>query len=81
MQVVQEPWTLGTGLSRGAEGGLKGEEQERRGRVTGIQQATKKGSKNLLTHTHNTLTYTDSNTALCNEEKLANLLCVSVWKF
>ncbi len=41
--------------------------EERRGRVTGIQPATKKGSKNLLTHTHNTLTYTDSNTALCNE--------------
>ncbi len=35
--------------------------------MTGIQPATKKGSKNLLTHTHNTLTYTDSNTALCNE--------------
>ncbi len=49
------------------------EKQERRGRVTGIQQATKKGSKNLLTHTHNTLTYTDSNTALCNEDMLANL--------
>ncbi len=46
--------------------------------MTGIQQATKKGSKNLLTHTHNTLTYTDSNTALCNEEKLANPLCVIV---
>ncbi len=43
------------------------------GGVTGIQQATKKGSKNLLTHTHNTLTYTDSNTALCNEDMLANL--------
>ncbi len=40
--------------------------------MTGIQQATKKGSKNLLTHTHNTLTYTDSNTALCNEDMLAN---------
>ncbi len=81
MQVVQEPWTLGTGLSRGAEGGLKREERrtgEEGGRVTGIQQATKKGSKNLLTHTHNTLTYTDSNTALCNEEKLANPLCVIV---
>ncbi len=49
--------------------------------MTGIQQATKKGSKNLLTHTHNTLTYTDSNTALCNEDMLANLLCVSVCKF
>ncbi len=46
--------------------------------MTGIQQATKKGSKNLLTHTHNTLTYTDSNTALCNEGKLANPLCVIV---
>ncbi len=46
--------------------------------MTGIQQATKKGSKNLLTHTHNTLAYTDSNTALCNEEKLANPLCVIV---
>ncbi len=46
--------------------------------MTGIQPATKKGSKNLLTHTHNTLTYTDSNTALCNEEKLANPLCVIV---
>ncbi len=46
--------------------------------MTGIQQATKKGSKNVLTHTHNTLTYTDSNTALCNEEKLANRLCVIV---
>ncbi len=46
--------------------------------MTGIQQAKKKGIKNLLTHTHNTLTYTDSNTALCNEEKLANPLCVIV---
>ncbi len=46
--------------------------------MTGIQQATKKGSKNLLTHTHNTLTYTDSNTALCNEDMLANPLCVIV---
>ncbi len=46
--------------------------------MTGIQPATKKGSKNVLTHTHNTLTYTDSNTALCNEEKLANPLCVIV---
>ncbi len=46
--------------------------------MTGIQQATKKGSKNLLAHTHNTLTYTDSNTALCNEDMLANPLCVSV---
>ncbi len=46
--------------------------------MTGIQPATKKGSKNLLTHTHNTLTYTDSNTALCNEEMLANPLCVIV---
>ncbi len=45
--------------------------------MTGIQPATKKGSKNLLTHTHNTLTYTDSNTALCNEEMLANRLCVT----
>ncbi len=53
-------------------------EQERRGRVTGIQQATKKGSKNLLTHTHNTLTYTDSNTALCNEVKACKPLCVIV---
>ncbi len=48
--------------------------------MTGIQQATKKGSKNLLTHTHNTLTYTDSNTALCNEDMLANLF-MSVCKF
>ncbi len=46
--------------------------------MTGIQPATKKGSKNVLTHTHNTLTYTDSNTALCNEETLANPLCVIV---
>ncbi len=46
--------------------------------MTGIQPATKKGSKNVLTHTHNTLTYTDSNTALCNEEMLANPLCVIV---
>ncbi len=46
--------------------------------MTGIQPATKKGSKNLLTHTHNTLTYTDSNTAICNEEMLANPLCVIV---
>ncbi len=44
--------------------------------MTGIQPATKKGSKNVLTHTHNTLTYTDSNNAICNEEKLANPLCV-----
>ncbi len=46
--------------------------------MTGIQQATKKGSKNLLTHTHNTLTYTDSNNAICNEDMLANSLCVIV---
>ncbi len=46
--------------------------------MTGIQPATKKGSKNLLTHTHNTLTYTDSNKAICNEEMLANPLCVIV---
>ncbi len=46
--------------------------------MTGIQPATKKGSKNLLTHTHNTLTYTDSNTAICNEEHACNLLCVIV---
>ncbi len=46
--------------------------------MTGIQPATEKGSKTLLTHTHNTLTYTDSNTALCNEEMLANPLCVIV---
>ncbi len=46
--------------------------------MTGTQQATKKGSKNLLAHTYNTLTYTDSNTALCNEDMLANPLCVSV---
>ncbi len=32
-------------------------------------------------HTHNTLTYTDSNNALCNEDMLANLLCVNVCKF
>ncbi len=30
------------------------------------------------THTHNTLTYTDSNKAICNEEMLANSLCVIV---
>ncbi len=46
--------------------------------MTGIQPATKKGSKNLLTHTHNTLTYTDSNNATCNEDMLANPLCVIV---
>ncbi len=46
--------------------------------MTGIQPAAKKGSKNLLAHTHNTLTYTDSNTALCNEDMLANPLCVTV---
>ncbi len=46
--------------------------------MTGIQPATKKGSKNLLTHTHNTLTYTDSNTAICNEEHACNPLCVIV---
>ncbi len=40
--------------------------------MTGIQPATKKP-----THTHNTLTYTDSNTALCNEEMFANPLCVT----
>ncbi len=45
--------------------------------MTGIQPATKKGSKNLLTNTHNTLTYTDSNTALCNEEHAFNPLCVT----
>ncbi len=41
--------------------------------MTGIQPATKKGSRNLLTNTHNMLTYTDLNTALCNEEMLATL--------
>ncbi len=46
--------------------------------MTGTQQATKKGSTNLLAHTYNTLTYTDSNNALCNEDMLANPLCVSV---
>ncbi len=45
--------------------------------MTGIQPATKKGSKNLLTNTHNTLTYTDSNTAICNEEHACNPLCVT----
>ncbi len=45
--------------------------------MTGSQPATKKGSKNLLTHTHNTLTYTDSNTVICNEEHACNPLCVT----
>ncbi len=45
--------------------------------MTGIQSATKKGSKNVLTHTHNTLTYTDSNNAVCNEEYACNPLCVT----
>ncbi len=45
--------------------------------MTGIQPATKKGSKNVLTHTHNTLTYTDSNNAVCNEENACNPLCVT----
>ncbi len=45
--------------------------------MTGIQLATKKGSKNVLTHTHNTLTYTDSNNAVCNEENACNPLCVT----
>ncbi len=74
-------WAQDCPEARKADWNERNGEQERRGRVTGIQQATKKGSKNLLTHTHNTLTYTDSNTALCNEDMLANLLCVSVWKF
>ncbi len=74
-------WAQDCPEARKADWKERNGEQERRGRVTGIQQATKKGSKNLLTHTHNTLTYTDSNTALCNEDMLANLLCVSVCKF
>ncbi len=74
-------WAQDCPEARKADWNERNGEQERRGRVTGIQQATKKGSKNLLTHTHNTLTYTDSNTALCNEDMLANLLCVSVCKF
>ncbi len=45
--------------------------------MTGIQPATKKGSKNVLTNTHNMLTYTDSNNALCNEENACNPLCVT----
>ncbi len=45
--------------------------------MTGIQPATKKGSKNVLTNTHNTLTYTDSNNAVCNEEDACNPLCVT----
>ncbi len=75
---MQERRTLGTGLSRGAEGGLKREER-RTGeeRAGDIQPATKKVSKNLLTHTHNTLTYTDSNNAVCNEENACNPLCVT----
>ncbi len=73
-------WAQDCPEARKADWKERNGEQERRGRVTGIQQATKKGSKNLLTHTHNTLTYTDSNTALCNEDMLANLyvwVCVS----
>ncbi len=46
--------------------------------MTGIQPATEKGSKNVLTHTHNTLTYTDLNNAICNEEHACNPLCVIV---
>ncbi len=65
-------WAQDCPEARKAVGNERNGEQERRGRVTGIQQATKKGSKNLLTHTHNTLTYTDSNTAICNEDMLAN---------
>ncbi len=38
-----------------------------------FSQLRKKGSKNVLTHTHNTLTYTDSNNATCNEDLLATL--------
>ncbi len=71
-------WAQDCPEARKADWKERNGEQERRGRVTGIQPATKKGSKNLLTHTHNTLTYTDSNTALCNEETLANPLCVIV---
>ncbi len=74
-------WAQDCPEARKADWNERNGEQERRGRVTGIQQATKKGSKNLLTHTHNTLTYTDSNTALCNEDMLANLLWLSVCKF
>ncbi len=73
-------WAQDCPEARKADWNERNGEQERRGRVTGIQQATKKGSKNLLTHTHNTLTYTDSNNALCNEDMLANLyvwVCVS----
>ncbi len=70
-------WAQDCPEARKADWNERNGEQERRGRVTGIQPATKKGSKNLLTHTHNTLTYTDSNTALCNEEMLANRLCVT----
>ncbi len=66
-------WAQDCPEARKADWNERNGEQERRGRVTGIQPATKKGSKNLLTHTHNTLTYTDLNTALCNEEMLATL--------
>ncbi len=71
-------WAQDCPEARKADWNERNGEQERRGRVTDIQQATKKGSKNLLTHTHNTLTYTDSNKAICNEEMLANSLCVIV---
>ncbi len=44
-------WAQDCPEARKADWNERNGEQERRGRVTGIQPATKKGSKNLLTHT------------------------------
>ncbi len=51
-------WAQDCPEARKADWKERNGEQERRGRVTGIQQATKKGSKNLLTHTHTTRSHT-----------------------
>ncbi len=51
-------WAQDCPEARKADWNERNGEQERRGRVTGIQPATKKGSKNLLTHTHTTRSHT-----------------------
>ncbi len=58
-------WAQDCPEARKADWNERNGEQERRGRVTGIQQATKKGSKNLLTHTHTTRSHTLIQIPLC----------------
>ncbi len=58
-------WAQDCPEARKADWNERNGEQERRGRVTGIQQATKKGSKNLLKHTHTTRSHTLIQIPLC----------------